>query len=92
MLGRDLTFGHPAPSVRSVSEIRRIGNLPGRLSVSDEELDVVVGAADLLVARLQLPAVEVYEKLDRVARTAGISLVEAARRLTRMLRHEPVPI
>jgi hypothetical protein len=75
-----------------VSETPSIGDVPSRLSVSDEDLDVVVGAADLLVARLHLPAVEVYEKLDRVARTAGISLVEAARRLTRMLRHEPVPI
>jgi hypothetical protein len=58
-------------------------------SVDEKELDVVVQAADLMVARLDIPAVEVYEKLERVARTAGISLSEAARRLSAILRHQP---
>lgn len=62
------------------------------VQVSDEDLDVVVRAADLMVTRLDIPAVEVYEKLERVARTAGIPLAEAARRLAAVLRHQPVAV
>ncbi|MBI4260878.1 MAG: hypothetical protein HY658_09970 [Actinobacteria bacterium] len=61
-------------------------------NVEGEELDVVVEAADLMVTRLEISAVDVYEKLERVARTAGIPLPEAARRLSAVLRHRPVPI
>lgn len=61
---------------------------PG-VPVTEEDLDVVVEAADLMVNRLDIPAVEVYERLERVARTAGIPLAEAARRLSAVLRHRP---
>jgi hypothetical protein len=58
--------------------------------VSDEDLDVVVKAADLMVTRLDISAVEVYEKLERMARSAGISVAEAARRLLEAIRPRPV--
>jgi hypothetical protein len=63
---------------------------PVPIPTNDDDLDVVVRAADLMVSRLDIPAVEVFEKLERVARTAGVPVAEAARRLTDALRHEPV--
>jgi hypothetical protein len=43
-----------------------------------------------MVSRLDIPEVEVYEKLERVARTAGVPLAEAARRLVDVLSPEPI--
>jgi hypothetical protein len=43
-----------------------------------------------MVSRLDIPEVEVYEKLERVARTAGVPLAEAARRLVGVLTNEPL--
>ena len=57
---------------------------------TEADLDVVVRAADLMVSRLDISEVEVYEKLERVARTAGVPLAEAARRLVDVLTSEPL--
>jgi hypothetical protein len=56
---------------------------------TEEELDAVMRAAHLMVRRLRIAPPDAFDKLERVARAAGISVDEAARRLTDVLRHRP---
>lgn len=46
-------------------------------------------AAHLMVRRLRIAPPDAFDKLERVARAAGISVDEAARRLSDVLRHRP---
>jgi hypothetical protein len=66
-----------------------VGDAEARPPRTEEELDAVMRAAHLMVRRLRIAPPDAFDKLERVARAAGISVDEAARRLSEVLRHRP---